>query len=76
LLVSSERVALLVNPIVEGVSPADEMEGTAWAVVAVAFIEDAARPNHFLMRAWSFAVFARKSSLQALRQKRRPQWWW
>ena len=29
--------------------------------------------NHFLMRAWFFADFARKLSLQALRQKRRPQ---
>jgi hypothetical protein len=38
--------------------------------------EDAARPNHFLMRAWSFAVFARKPSLQAFRQNRRPQWLW
>jgi hypothetical protein len=28
------------------------------------------------MRLWSFAVFARKSSLQALRQKRRAQWRW
>ena len=38
---------------------------------------DVARPNHFLMRAWPFAVFARKSFLQAFRQKRRPQWlWW
>jgi hypothetical protein len=36
----------------------------------------AKKPNHFLMQAWSFAVFARKLSLQALRQKRRPQWWW
>jgi len=35
---------------------------------------DAARPNHLLMRTWSFAVFARKPSLQAFRQKRRPQW--
>jgi hypothetical protein len=31
--------------------------------------------NHLLMLAWSVAVFARKLSLQALRQKRRPQWW-
>jgi len=36
----------------------------------------AKKPNHFLMQAWSFAVLARKLSLQALRQKRRPQWWW
>src|SRR5260221_7704206 len=28
------------------------------------------------MHAWSFAVFARKLSLQALRQKRRRRWWW
>jgi hypothetical protein len=34
------------------------------------------KPNHLLMHAWSFAVFARKLFLQALRQKRRPQWWW
>ena len=33
----------------------------------------AKKPNHFLMRAWSFADFTRKLSLQALRQKRRPQ---
>jgi hypothetical protein len=26
------------------------------------------------MHAWSLFVFARKLSLQALRQKRRPQW--
>src|SRR6266851_5349933 len=39
-------------------------------------VRRANKPNHFLMRAWSFAVLARKSSLQALRQKRRPQWWW
>jgi hypothetical protein len=37
---------------------------------------DAARPNHFLIRSWPFAVFARKSALQAFRQKRRPQWLW
>jgi hypothetical protein len=29
--------------------------------------------NHSLIRAWSFADLARKLSLQALRQKRRPQ---
>jgi hypothetical protein len=34
------------------------------------------KPNHLLMHAWSFAVLARKLSLQALRQKRRPRWWW
>ena len=32
------------------------------------------KPNHRLMRAWSLAVFARKLALQALRQKRSPQW--
>ena len=32
------------------------------------------KPNHLLMHAWSLAVFARKLSLQALRQNRRPQW--
>src|SRR6516165_164318 len=37
---------------------------------------DATLPNHFRMRAWPFAVFARKSSLQAFRQNRRPQWLW
>jgi hypothetical protein len=30
------------------------------------------KPNHRRMHAWSFAVLARKLSLQALRQKRRP----
>jgi hypothetical protein len=32
------------------------------------------KPNHLLMHAWSFGVFARMLSLQALRQKRRPRW--
>jgi hypothetical protein len=44
-----------------------------WHIGPLLSFEDEALPNHFLMRAWSFAVFARKSSLQALRQKRRPQ---
>jgi hypothetical protein len=34
------------------------------------------KPNHLRMHAWSFAVLARKLSLQVLRQKRRPRWWW
>jgi hypothetical protein len=34
------------------------------------------RPNHFLKRAKSLAVFARKFSLHVSRQKRRPRWWW
>ena len=33
-------------------------------------------PSHFLMREWSFAIFARNLSLQALRQKRSAQCWW
>jgi hypothetical protein len=36
-------------------------------------VEGARKPNHFLTRAWSRAACARKLSLQALRQKRRPQ---
>ena len=32
------------------------------------------KPNHLLMRAWSFAVFATKLSLQDFRQKGMPQW--
>jgi hypothetical protein len=35
-------------------------------------LRDATRPNHFVIRAWSFAVFAMKSSLQTFRQKRGP----
>ena len=35
-----------------------------------------ASPSHFRMRAWSFAVLARNSSLQPFRQKRMPQCWW
>ena len=35
----------------------------------------AIQPSHLLIDAWSFAVFARKPSLQALRQKRRRQCW-
>jgi len=37
---------------------------------------DVAHPNHFLIGALSFAVFAGKSPLQAFRQKRKPQWLW
>jgi hypothetical protein len=43
------------------------------ACLARYVVAGANRPNHFLMRAWSFADFAKKLSLQALRQKRRPQ---
>jgi hypothetical protein len=35
-------------------------------------VEGARKPNHFLTRARSLAARARKISLQALRQKRRP----
>src|SRR6266446_9279893 len=49
---------------------------TRFAFGAAQFVPRVKKPNHFLTRAWSFAVFARKLSLQALWQKRRPQWWW
>jgi hypothetical protein len=39
-------------------------------------VPPANKPNHLLMRAWSLAVLARKLALQALRQKRSPQWVW
>src|SRR6266446_10777829 len=49
---------------------------TRFAFGAAQFVPRVKKPNHFLTRAWSFAVFARKLSLQALWQKRRPQWRW
>src|SRR6266478_6857444 len=49
---------------------------TRFAFGAAQFVPRVKKPNHFLTRAWSFAVFATKLSLRALRQKRRPQWWW